>query len=508
MAHTPSHIWRRGNQWYFKANVPRALRHLFLSTAGKPMDKVAIPLGDSKSQAERDGARLLGEFKDLFARAPIMSADAVAAEVQKLRAVARIAAITETVRRDVRGEKLESAPVHPDWESSPPRFTGAIHEYLVHYWTKHHGLPPVQPGTAQFDEIMARVVDGLQKSGAAPAEGAPVSVSTATVAPGGVTISQAADAFYDHLQRDPKAAPRKSTIDGHRNRVNAFVEHCGDLPLAAITRRTASDFLDAVGKARALSNQTLNSYASTLQNVFKRAIAAGRFEGNNPFDDLDDRKAVRTVVDAFTVDELQAIFDALPREVKPATHTPATALPWIAAICAYSGMRREEAAQLTVADIKNLPANGNSLYAFDVHNGDDGHKLKNESSARTLPIHSALLNAGLLDYVAALPQDGPLFPGLTRRESKDDKLGGRVGELFGKLIKRIGINRPKGHKVTFHSFRHSATHAMEANGAAVADIHRVTGHYMESIALRVYSGPTLYRVKAAVELIKYDGLKI
>jgi hypothetical protein len=36
---------------------------------------------------------------------------------------------------------------------------------------------------------------------------------------------------------------------------------------------------------------------------------------------------------------------------------------------------------------------------------------------------------GLLDYVKALPE-GPLFPGLTRRKSKGNKVGARVGELF------------------------------------------------------------------------------
>ena len=46
------------------------------------------------------------------------------------------------------------------------------------------------------------------------------------------------------------------------------------------------------------------------------------------------------------------------------------------------------------------------------------------------------------------PQDGPLFPGLKRRASKDGKIGARLGELFRKLgLKRDGL--------CVHSFPHT-----------------------------------------------------
>ena len=83
-------------------------------------------------------------------------------------------------------------------------------------------------------------------------------------------------------------------------------------------------------------------------------------------------------------------------------------------------LRFEEIAQLAVADIRNVPANGATVDVIDIHNGGKNH-LKNESSARVVPVHSELVRAGLLDYVKALPQNGPLFPGLKRRESKGGK---------------------------------------------------------------------------------------
>jgi len=38
------------------------------------------------------------------------------------------------------------------------------------------------------------------------------------------------------MQRDPPAAVKQTTLDGHRLRVRAFVEQFGDIPLASVTR--------------------------------------------------------------------------------------------------------------------------------------------------------------------------------------------------------------------------------------------------------------------------------
>jgi hypothetical protein len=62
------------------------------------------------------------------------------------------------------------------------------------------------------------------------------------------------------MQRDPSAAVKATTLGGHRLRVRAFVEHCGDVPLTSITRAMASDFLAKVASG-GLANRTVNNYA-------------------------------------------------------------------------------------------------------------------------------------------------------------------------------------------------------------------------------------------------------
>jgi integrase len=138
-------------------------------------------------------------------------------------------------------------------------------------------------------------------------------------------------------------------------------------------------------------------------------------KGQSPFDD-QRAKVVGSSYEPFTVDELQTLFDAMPRETKPKKHSPDTALPWIALIALYTGARLEEIAQLTTADVREETANGATVTVIDVHNGGD-NKLKNETSQRLIPVHSELVRLGLLTYVKALPR-GPLFPGLKRRTSR------------------------------------------------------------------------------------------
>jgi hypothetical protein len=75
------------------------------------------------------------------------------------------------------------------------------------------------------------------------------------------TISQAAEAWFDGMQRDPSAAVKQTTLDGHRLRVRAFVEHCGDIPLSSVTRAMASDFLTHVSQGKA--NRTTRPVTGT-----------------------------------------------------------------------------------------------------------------------------------------------------------------------------------------------------------------------------------------------------
>src|SRR5262249_50562109 len=89
---------------------------------------------------------------------------------------------------------------------------------------------------------------------------------------------------------------------------------------------------------------------------------------SNPFEAHDIKVAKGERRLPFEVNELQAIFDALPVEIAPKRHSPESALPWAVRIAAYSGARLEEIAQLNTDDVREEEANGSRVWIFDIHN--------------------------------------------------------------------------------------------------------------------------------------------
>jgi integrase len=462
--HSSDYIWPRGDQYWLKLPVPRKIqrKRLILSSNGNPRDKIQEPLGDSKSAANDEARYRVAWYTDVFRRIE-----------------AGLLTTPQQVEDAMRG------PSEPD-VALLPGFDAAMRRFYAE-----------RPVTRRMIEQRARWFEryGDRASGIASNE-----QPAARPALTGETITQAAEAWLAELTRDETTAPRDTTIAEHRRRVKAFVDAVSDLPLAAVTRAMASDFLAALK-----SNRTRNQYARTLANVFKSARLRGRYQGEkgqSPFDD-QRKKVVGSSYEPFTVAELQTLFDAMPREVEPARHTPDTALPWVALIALYTGARLEEIAQLTTADVREESANGATVWCVDIHNGGE-NKLK--SSARLIPVHSELVRLGFLDYVAALPK-GPLFPGLKRRASKGNKVGARVGELFRKKLVALKLKR-KG--LCFHSFRHTVAGALDAAAVPQSDAARVLGHAVAGMSYGTYSqaGPGLKRVAAVVEQISYEGLRL
>jgi integrase len=182
-------------------------------------------------------------------------------------------------------------------------------------------------------------------------------------------------------------------------------------------------------------------------------------------------------------------------------------------IAAFHGMCLEETCQLTLDDIREVSVNGGALWCIDIHNGDEDHHLKNEGARpRLLPIHSALVRFGLFEYIANVRKEGhpnkQLFPGLTRRPSKDNKIGARVGEIFNDKRRELGIKH-EGKKLDFHSFRHNVGNRLRKMLVTEEDRARVLGHTVEGMPANYSAeGPELVDVKVLVEKIAYEGLRL
>src|SRR5262249_21890213 len=323
-----------------KVAVPRPLRHHFLSESGKPKDAIWEALGPDLTIAKPKCAERVAHWEGVFAR---------------MRA----------------GESLDDIKAADERERQRARVVA----YMAHEQAKlmedlsREQVMEILEGERESLRALEERLDMTPTPAIAPTVMMPVEPSTSE------TASRAAEALYGALERDKR---RQTTVDGHRLRVRAFIEACGDIPLSTITRRIASDFLDKIGEN--LSNRTRNAYAMTIALVIETARKRGRFQGENPFDG-QKAKAVGESYRPFESDELQRLFAALPREINPAKHTPESALPWVALIAAYTGMRLEEIAQLSVADVREQQANGATISVIDIHNGGN-NALKNKASAR------------------------------------------------------------------------------------------------------------------------------
>ena len=123
-------------------------------------------------------------------------------------------------------------------------------------------------------------------------------------------------------------------------------------------------------------------------------------------------------------------------------------------------------------------------------------------SIRIVPLHSALLAEGFLDYVHSVG-DGPLFPQITL-----DAYGRRNGKISSPLSKWLrNVVEIRDPKTPFHSHRHTATsflrNTLTPDGHPVVkeDVERyLTGHAGKG-AHAGYGKQWIETLKAAIEII-------
>jgi len=306
----------------------------------------------------------------------------------------------------------------------------------------------------------------------------------------GMRFTEAGEGCIAALVRD---GMRQATINRHRRIQGFFLDYAGDLPIAEVTRRQASEFLNHVGKVRKLTNRSLRQYTAVLSGVFKWAKRSGHFEGANPFSEHAFRPPRDTGWVPYNDDELRRLFSG------PMFHGDMSdPLAWCMWIALYSGLRLNEVAQLRVEDVRQE----HKIWIFDVCPGD-GKSLKTAAATRKVPVHGRLVEVGLLEYQAKIGA-GQLFPSL-KGAGADKKLGWYLGQRFTEYRRRCGVTRSR---LSFHSFRKCFTTSLDRAGVSSTDAAALLGHARGFTFSTYSSGPGLARLRSLVELVTYDGLSI
>lgn len=276
-----------------------------------------------------------------------------------------------------------------------------------------------------------------------------------------LTFADLFERYKEHVRRhEPLRA--ESRIIAYTTSANRFIEFIGQKNVEDITVADLADFRNLLEKlpsrpsksvrllplhkqinaeGEKISPTRVENILKELSSVFRVAVEDGKLT-ENPLGKLKKRKVVSgpAVIRSFSQDEIRRIF-SLPVFLGETTPYGAMAY-WIPIILYYSGARVEEIAQLRKGDI--VEVDGTPCFRLTM---GEGQSIK-MGNTRQFPIHSHLIELGLLDFVQSRTYQ--LF---ADKSEVNRKYSYNYGRWWGNYIREHGLTR-QGIKPT-HSFRHS-----------------------------------------------------
>jgi integrase len=189
--------------------------------------------------------------------------------------------------------------------------------------------------------------------------------------------------------------------------------------------------------ARTLGASTVNKYLHNLSHLFDWSKGQGFYEGENPVEGLVINKRKHGDKEKrkpFSDEDLVRTLRSEGFRSQEAKHPERY---WMLLILLHTGARREEIAQLGVADVRQQ----DGVWFFDITPDEElGKQVKTQGSKRRVPIHSALLALGLLKYVEEMRKrkNDRLFPMLEKGRNGSTAFAIRLSQgLFPQVFRRI-----------------------------------------------------------------------
>ena len=259
--------------------------------------------------------------------------------------------------------------------------------------------------------------------------------------------------------------------------------------------KSLSQILKLGEKDDKLSEPTIQKYMIRVIQFFNYCFDSGYIGKSitakmNVKIDIDPSERAVLPYDASEARKIFDIVTSIKQSGKsPSSRIEASELYYVTMIAAYSGMRIKEITQLHKEDI----ALKDGIYCFNI-NTNDGKTTKTKNSIRFVPIHSKLIDLGLLEYVNS-KKSGNIF----KVSNKD------FSEIFRSQIQRKFID--KDSKKTFYSFRHYFIDYLVQREVEANLIAQIVGHEKQyKILLNTYAKPiNANTLKAKVEMVSYDN---
>lgn len=261
-------------------------------------------------------------------------------------------------------------------------------------------------------------------------------------------------------------------------------------PLAEVLNRPGIEIIQVA---------TINKYLQTYHELFEWA-KQNHHTNENYFSGLAVRQTKRSKEgdrDAYTDDQICLILRTVLHNKDGLVTKPYQ--KWATLIGIYTGARLGEIAQLELKDIHQE----DGIWVFNMNEEGDRKSLKTSAARRLVPIHSKLIEAGLLGYVQAMADKKAtrLFPDF----SYDPKNGwGRQQSRWfnDRLLVQLGL---KTKTRVFHSLRHTVNTRLLQAGVADPLVKSIIGHEQDGMTHRQYfkEGFTLQQRNEAMQKLDY-----
>ncbi|KVH47351.1 site-specific integrase [Burkholderia diffusa] len=287
--------------------------------------------------------------------------------------------------------------------------------------------------------------------------------------------------------------PRTNEID--RSACVAFLELLKKLP-PNITKKHADRPLSEIAALdlKPQSPRSINKYVGYVSGLFAWAkeIPTYDIKGNPAYqlsvaEDNKDKKR------AFSDDELISFFSHRHFKERHFFHSY---YYWLIPMALHTGARLGELCQLRVADF--IVDEG--VHCINITDEEDEQRLKNKNAKRLVPIHSFLIEMGLIRYVDTLKFDRQdlLFPEINFAHGNSHEASKWFNDK-GRFSDSCGVTDPN---TNFHSFRRTfITRATDqkGGGAHLFDVAPLVGHETGLITGDVYRTVSTEERKITVE---------
>jgi integrase len=265
----------------------------------------------------------------------------------------------------------------------------------------------------------------------------PASPLPQTVADRSVPIKNSGESLRDLLEAwAQEAKPKARTRYSWSRVIGDFCDFLGHEDASAITVEDVIRWKDRLVEQGRRAKTIREGKLAALHAVFAWSVR-NRKLSQNP------AESVRIDVRVRPAERRRGFHDEEAAALLRAACSESGLLRWGPWLCAFSGARISEVSQLRAEDIQER----DDIWCMALT--PEAGSLKNLHSERRVPLHSAVLSSGFLEFVKQIG-DGPLFAEVPPDHFQSR--GGNATKRIGKWVRKLGFRDPRISPS--HSWRH------------------------------------------------------